>query len=169
MNRFVPMLTIVVALVLQVGVAPHIVVAEVQPNLLLLASVTIGMVKGARVGMTSGFTAGLLSDLIGTAPIGAAALVFCLVGFVAGSVKDNMFADGWVVPILVAFVAGLSAEVGYMTLLGVVGESGLTVGGVTSRASASALYTCAVALITYPWVARFLRWERPMTMFRRVA
>ncbi|HET6499110.1 MAG TPA: rod shape-determining protein MreD [Coriobacteriia bacterium] len=169
MKRMIPALTVFVGLVLQVGIVPHVAVAGIQPNILVLGAVTIGMVKGPRAGMVSGFAAGLLSDLLGTGPVGAAALVFCAAGFLAGSIKENTFADGWSVPLVVAFFTTLTAEAGYMILLAIVGEGGVTFGGVFMKAALASLYTCAVAVIAYPLVARFLRWERPMTTFRRLA
>lgn len=169
MSRLILPLTILCGLLLQVGVAPHIALAGIQPNFLLLGVATIALVKGPRAGLASGFVAGLLSDLVGTGPVGAAALIFCVVGFVAGSIQANMFAEGWFVPLIIAFAAALSAEAGYMALLAILGEAGLSFGGVLGKAALAALYTSAAAFITYPWVARFLRWERPMNTFRRLA
>lgn len=169
MNRLIPLATMLGALLVQVALVPYIAIGGVTPNVLLLAAVTIALVSGPRAGMTAGFAAGLLFDLLGTAPIGAAALVFCLVGFVAGSIQQNTFADGWLVPLVIVLFATLTAEVGYVLLLTVLGETGLTFGAVVLRALAAALYNAALAVLVYPWVARFLRHEKPMTTFRRIA
>lgn len=169
MTRLIPVLTIIAALVLQVAIVPYIAIAGVMPNALLLSAITIALVKGPRAGMLAGFTTGLLFDLLGTAPIGPGALVFCLVGFAAGSIQENTFAEGWLVPLVVVFFASLTAEVGYVLVLAVLGEGGVTLLGVLGRALPAALYNSLLALLVYPWVARFLRREKPMTTFRRLA
>lgn len=169
MNRLIPLTTIVAALIVQVGLVPYIALAGVMPNALLLAAVTVALVKGPRAGMVSGFAAGLLFDLLGTAPIGPGALVFCVVGFAAGSIQENTFADGWLVPLVVVFFASLTAEAAYVFVLAVLGEGGISVGGVVKLAFPAALYNSALAVLVYPWVARFLRREKPMTTFRRLA
>jgi rod shape-determining protein MreD len=168
-NRLIPLVTIVAALILQVAIVPYVAIAGIMPNALLLATITIALVKGPRAGMLSGFASGLLFDLTGTGPIGAAALVFCLVGFIAGSIQENTFSEGWVVPLVVVFFATLTAEVVYALVLAVLGEGGLSVAGVLGLALPAALYNSVLALLVYPWVARFLRSEKPMTTFRRLA
>jgi rod shape-determining protein MreD len=155
--------------ILQAGVVPYIAIAGITPNALLLAAVTIALVKGSRAGMLSGFAAGLLFDLMGTGPIGAAALVFCLVGFIAASIKENTFSEGWLLPLVVVFFASLTAEVAYALVLAVLGEGAFSVTGVLRLALPAALYVSLSALFIYPWVARFLRSEKPMTTFRRLA
>lgn len=169
MSRFVPALTVLAALLLQVGLAPYIAIGGVVPNMLLLIVVTLALVKGPRTGMIAGFGAGLLFDLLGTTPIGAAALVFCVVGFVAGSVQQNTFADGWLVPLIIVFVSSLAAETLFALLLAVLGEGQLTIDAVTGGVLPAAVYNAALAALTYPWVARFLRREKPMTTFKRLA
>jgi rod shape-determining protein MreD len=168
-NRFIPLVTLFAALVIQVGLVPYIAIAGVTPNALLLAAVTIALVKGPRAGVLSGFAAGLLFDLIGTAPIGPGALAFCLVAFVAGSIQENTFAEGWLVPLVVVFFASLTAEAAYALVLAVLGEAGLSAWGVVMLVFPAALYNSALAVLVYPWVARFLRREKPMTTFRRLA
>lgn len=169
MNRLIPAATVFLAAILQAGIVPYISVAGVTPNALLLAAVTIALVKGPRAGMLSGFAAGLLFDLMGTGPIGAAALVFCLVGFIAGSIQENTFSEGWVLPLVVVFLASLTAEIAYALVLAILGEGAFGVTDVLRLALPAALYNSLLALLVYPWVARFLRSDKPMTTFRRLA
>lgn len=169
MNRYVPLITVAAAFFLQAALVPYIAIAGVMPNALLLAAVTIALVKGPRAGMLSGFAAGALFDLLGTGPIGAGAFVFCLVGFIAGSIQESTFSDGWLVPLVIVFIASATAESAYTVGLAVLGEGGLSMGGVLRLMVPAALYNSALAVLVYPWVARFLRREKPMTTFRRLA
>jgi len=170
MRRVVPtVLAILVAALLQVAIAPHLAIGGVVPNLLLLVVVTLALVEGPQAGSTAGFAAGLVFDLLGTGPIGPMALVLAVVGHVAGSLSANMFAEGWLLPLSVLFTASLVAEVSYALLLAVLGEAGALWASLWRISIPSALYNGVLALVLFPFLARFLRRERPMRTFRRLA
>lgn len=169
-GRLVPAAgAILAAMLLQVAIAPHIAIGGIVPNMLLLVVVTLALVQGPRSGMVAGFSAGLIFDLLGTAPIGPGALVLCLVGFVAGSLQANTFAEGWTLPLVVLFIASLIAEVAYGIVLAVLGEGGAVLGAVLTVMVPGAVYNAALAVLLYPWLARFLRRDKPVTTFRRIA
>ena len=160
---------IVVAALLQVAIAPEIAIGGVVPNVLLLVVVTLALMEGPTAGASAGFAAGLVLDLLGTSPVGPYALVLTLVGFAAGALQENMFAAGWLTPVTVAFVAGLSAELGYWLVLAVLGIGGpfwTTFAGVVLPGAA---YNTVLALLVYPWLARLLRQGPAMTTFKRLA
>jgi rod shape-determining protein MreD len=168
-NRFVPALgMIVIATLLQVGLAPYIALGGIVPNMLLLVAITLALIQGPRSGMIAGFSAGLIFDLLGTAPVGPAALAFCVVGFIAGSLQANTFAEGWTLPLVILFVASMLAEVAYGLILAVLGEWGAGAGAVFTVMLPGAVYNAALAVLVYPWLARFLRQDRSVTMFGRI-
>jgi rod shape-determining protein MreD len=119
--------------------------------------------------MMAGFAGGLLFDLVGTGPIGPGAFVFCLVAYLAGSLKENTFAEGWSVPLVVLLLGGLVAETAYGSTLAFLGEGEMSLRAFFTVAVPSALYNVGVAVFIYPWLARFLREERSVTMFRRLS
>lgn len=168
--RFVPTaLALLAAAVLQVAIAPHLAIGGVVPNLMLLVVITLAMIEGPRSGATAGFVAGLLLDMLGTGPIGPMALVLSLTGHVAGSLSANMFAEGWLLPLTVVVVASLGAEIVYAVILAFLGEGG-GLGTILWQISLpGALYDAVLALLFYPFLARFLRQDRPMRTFRRLA
>lgn len=158
-----------VACVLQAGLAPHLAVFGVVPNLLLLVVVTLAFFEGPVAGSVSGFVAGLLLDLLGTAVVGPWALVLTLVGYTAGLLGAHMFAEGWLLPVTVVFVASLLAEVCYGLLLGVMGAGGPFLLTLTRIALPAAVYNTALAVLVYPWLGRLLKQDRSMTEFKRLA
>jgi rod shape-determining protein MreD len=169
-NRFWPTAAALLgAMILQAGVAPHLAVFGVVPNLLLLVVVTLGLVEGPVAGSVAGFIAGLLLDMLGTAVIGPWALVLCVVGYVAGTLSANMFAEGWLLPVTVVFVASLIAELSYGLLLAVLGVGGPFVLVFTRIVGPAATYNTALAILAYPWLARVLRQSPSMTEFRRLS
>lgn len=159
---------LILALILQAGLAPYIAVGGVTPNMFLLIVVTVAFVQGPRSGTLVGFMGGLLFDLVGTGPIGPAALVLCIIGFLVGSLQENTFAEGWTLPLVVLFFAGLLSELFYALSLAVLSEAALTFTAVFQVMLPSALYNVVLAILVYPWLARFLREERSMPIFRRL-
>lgn len=150
---------IVIAAVLQAALAPHMAILGVTPNFLLLVVVTLAMVEGSTPGAVAGFFAGLMFDLLGSGPIGPGALVLTAVGYLAGSLADNVFAESWLMPVSVVLVASLLAELAYGGLLAIVGVESQFLGIVFRIVLPGALYNTVLAILVYPWLARFLRAE----------
>lgn len=157
------------AFVLQVMFAPHMAIFGVVPNLPLLVVITLAFVEGPSAGAVAGFVAGLLLDVLGTAPVGAWALVLTVTGYTTGMLQENLFAEGWLAPVTVAVIAGLVADASYLIVLAIVGAGPAfwaSLGGVVLP---RAVYNAVLVLLAYPWLARFLRPDRAMKSFRRLA
>lgn len=170
MDRLWPTVAaLVVATVLQAAIAPHMAVFGVVPNLLLLVVVTLALFEGPVAGASCGFVAGLLLDLLGTSIVGPWALVLTVVGYVAGTLGAAMFAEGWLLPLTVVFVASLLAELAYGVLLGILGVGGPFLLTLTRLVIPAAVYNTALAVLVYPWLGRLLRTEKGMTELRRIA
>lgn len=160
---------LIAALVLQVGLAPHFAVAGVTPSFPLLVVVTLALVQGPSSGAVAGFAAGVMLDLLGSGPVGAWALVLGLTGYLGGMLHENLFAEGWLAPVTVAVVAGLLAETAYLVLMTVLGVAPAFWESVRSVVLPRAVYNALLVLLVYPWLARFLRSDRPVKSFRRLA
>lgn len=170
MNRFLTVGgAIIVATLLQAGLAPYISIAGVTPNFLLLVVVTLALTSGPISGATAGFAAGLLFDLLGTGPVGPMALVMTTTGYFAGLLHTQMFAEGWLLPLTVLGIAALLTEFSYGLILMLLGQPMPLLLALVTKMVPVALYNVVLALILYPWLARFLRQDRPMTTFRRLA
>jgi hypothetical protein len=80
-RRLVPLGAVwLTALVVHVGVAPHLAVGGVAPDVLMVAVVAVAAGRGPRAGAAFGFAAGLGADLFVAMPLGTSALAFTLVG-----------------------------------------------------------------------------------------
>jgi rod shape-determining protein MreD len=170
MKRAIPaILAVLVAAVLQAGLAPYISIGGVSPNFLLLVVVTIALVSGPASGASAGLASGLIFDLLGTGPVGPMALVLTVTGYLAGLLHEQMFAEGWLQPLTVLAVAALGTEIAYGLILGLLGEGAPFWTSFFSKMLPAAVYNTVLALLIYPWLARFLRRDRPMTTFRRLA
>jgi len=160
---------LVLAALAQVVVAPHVRVASVVPSFPLLVVITLALVQGASAGATAGFAAGLLLDLLGSGPIGAWSFVLTLVGYTAGLLEANVFAEGWLLPFTVALLAGLAAELLYLIVLIVLGGELPFWRSLVSVVLPRGMYNAVLALVVYPWLARAVRPDRQIRSFRRVA
>lgn len=88
----VALTAVLVALVLQVTLFPHVAWAGVVPNLCLLVVVGAAMVRGTQFAMLLGFAAGVLLDLAPPADhvAGRWALALIVVGYVAGRMRPDV-------------------------------------------------------------------------------
>jgi rod shape-determining protein MreD len=82
---------VVVALVLQVAVFPHVAWEGIVPNFCLLVVVAAALVRGPAFAATLGFFAGLMLDLAPPADhvAGRWALALVVVGYVAGLMRQE--------------------------------------------------------------------------------
>jgi len=170
MNRFWTTAgAIIAAIVAQVVFAPHLALFGVVPSFPVLVVITLAIVEGPEAGAIAGFGAGLALDLLGSAPVGVWALVLVVVGYVAGLLQENLFAEGWLMPFTVAIVAGVLAEFSYLVVLTVLGVGPEFWRSVWTVVLPRAVYNTVLALLLYPWLARFLRSDQSMKSFRRFA
>lgn len=160
---------LVAALILQVALAPHMAIGIVIPSFLVLVVITLSFVEGPSSGAVSGFVAGLLLDLLSTSPIGAWALVLSATGYTAGLLQENLFAEGWLAPVTVAVIAALLADFSYLLVLTILGVGPDFWESLVRAVLPRAVYNAVLVLLAYPWLARFLRSDRSVKSFRRLA
>ena len=137
-------------IILQLGVFSDLRLGGVHPDVTLLIAVVAGLVAGPRRGVAIGFWAGLLIDPVLPTPLGMTALVWAMVGFMAGMAEEMINSH---TPLgLSLFVLGGSA--GGSLLYAVVGQlfgaetlSGSDVGRIVGLISATN------ALLALPTIA----------------
>lgn len=110
-------LLLVTAAVLQTALFPFLTLAGHRPDLLLLVTVAIGLRDGPLPGLRVGFAAGLLTDLlVSQSPVGLAALIMTLIGFVVGLARPYLAPESVTAPVFIAFITGLLGTAGYGVL-----------------------------------------------------
>ncbi|NGN95448.1 rod shape-determining protein MreD [Nocardioides sp. KC13] len=87
-------LLVVIAIVLQLSVAPAFAIRGITPDLALLVVLAVALTRGGQAGMVTGFAAGVLLDLAPPADhtAGRWALALLIVGYVAGRVREGSIA-----------------------------------------------------------------------------
>ena len=149
-------LLVVLAVVLQATVLARLPLPGAAPDLVLAVVVAAGLVEGSRTGMLLGLAAGLLTDLTGDAELGRLALVYVVVGYLAGLLQDDVGGS----PLVPAAVTGALAAVAVLLYAGegvLLSDPRIT-GGALWRSLASTLPYCAVlAMVVFPLVGALLR------------
>ena len=86
----------VVCLVLQLAIAPHVLLGSGCANFALVFAGIIALSIGGKAGVMVGFASGLVYDLTATTPIGLMAMLLTVFSYVLGLEARNRFGDGFV-------------------------------------------------------------------------
>ena len=148
---------IVVALVLQVAIFPHLSWEGIVPNFCLLVVVAAALVRGPTFAATLGFFAGMLLDLAPPADhvAGRWALSLVVVGFVAGLMRQDTRSSATTVVATVAVSSFVGTSV--YALTGVVLGDGVAGSGDLFRVIVVALlWDVLLTPLVLPGVMRLL-------------
>ena len=102
---------LLVAVLLQTAVAPHLRLLGANPDFALIAVVCVALVKGSETGAVFGFLTGMLMAIALMEPFGLSAFVFVIVGYFAGRYAETADLSAGLAPLLTVFAATLLANV----------------------------------------------------------
>jgi len=83
---------------------------HVTPDLILIMTISYGLLKGSDDGLVFGLCAGLFLDLIAGGLIGIKTISKLAAGFAAGFMEKNIFKDNLLVPIIAVFIGTIVFE-----------------------------------------------------------
>jgi rod shape-determining protein MreD len=101
---------LVVAVLLQTAVAPHLRLLGANPDFALIAVVCVALIKGSETGAVFGFLTGMITAIALMEPFGVAAFVFVPIGYFAGRYAETADLPAGLAPLLTVFVATLVAN-----------------------------------------------------------
>ncbi|MEF9973940.1 MAG: rod shape-determining protein MreD [Clostridia bacterium] len=84
MKRFLPIILVLVTLLLDLSVVPMIAIHWAVPLLLLPTVIVLGLLLGRTRGLLYGMIGGLLVDILAGYPMGFMAILYMLLGYLAG-------------------------------------------------------------------------------------
>ena len=90
---------------LETTVFPHLALASVIPNTLVIITSSIGFMRGKREGMIMGFCCGLLKDILGGGLLGFYAFIYMMIGFGNGFFKRVFYDEDVKLPIALISVS----------------------------------------------------------------
>ncbi len=97
----------------QIGVVSEVPVFGVTVDLTPLVVVFVGLLCGSTLGALAGFAVGLLVDLALVQTLGVTSLIFTLIGYWAGRLREVRDPQAALTPLLVGAAAAAAALVGY--------------------------------------------------------
>lgn len=148
-------LLLVTAALLQTALFPFVTLGGFRPDLLLLATLAVGLRDGPLAGLRVGFGAGLLTDLlVSQSPVGVAALVYTIIGFAVGLARPYLAPESVTAPVILAFVTGLVGTAGYGVLTLLLGQEGITAMLLFQASVAVAIYNTLLAPVVLVLVRR---------------
>lgn len=102
---------LIVCYLLQCTVFPHLALASIKPNLMIIITASFGFMRGSKDGMLVGFFSGLLMDIQFGNILGFYALIYLLLGFANGLFRQAYYDEDIKLPlVLIAaseFIYGL--------------------------------------------------------------
>lgn len=108
MKRKITMaILIILCTLLQCSVFQLIEIASIKPNLLLIITVSFGLMRGRKSGLLMGFFSGLCCDLFFESILGFHALLYMWIGYMAGYFYRIFYDDDIKTPLLLISVADL--------------------------------------------------------------
>ncbi|HEV2757876.1 MAG TPA: rod shape-determining protein MreD [Actinomycetota bacterium] len=158
---------VVVTLALQSTLLAQATVLGVIPQVVLVVVVSFAYLDGERVGLVTGFCAGLLQDLLPfPTVIGLTALVYTLVGYGVGILRQYAPADSVWTPVLVVALASAVAEFAYASLSIILGEPWVGLGYTARVSGLVVLYNTLLTPFVFPLVRRVADRYRPEKVHR---
>ncbi|HUI48086.1 MAG TPA: rod shape-determining protein MreD [Acidimicrobiia bacterium] len=147
---------VVIVVIVQVAVFPHLRLFGVVPDLGLLVALAVGYYDGPEAGAITGFLAGFGFDLFLETPLGLSALTYAIVGYAIGVVESGLFRTPRWLPSFLGLLGGLAGGllfIGIGVLAGVDAVKGLH--GIETI-SYAALYDALLAPFVFFLVKRVL-------------
>lgn len=121
MKRKITMaILILVSIILQSTICQMISIASIKPNLLIILTVSFGLMRGKKEGMVTGFFCGLLTDLFFESVIGFNALIYLWVGYFSGYFYRIFYDDDIKTPLFLISISDMAygiIQYGFMFLL----------------------------------------------------
>jgi rod shape-determining protein MreD len=103
----------VIVVFFQIGVVSEVPVFGVNVDLSPLVVAFVGLLCGSMLGAVSGFAVGLLVDLALVQTLGVTSLIFTLIGYWSGRLRELRDPQAGLTPLLVGASASAAALIGY--------------------------------------------------------
>lgn len=110
---FITVGVVLLCFLMQTTVFHHIALAGMVPNLILIAVVAYGYMRGKPEGMYVGFASGILIDLLYSDLIGMNAILYVTIGYIAGICNEIYYRDEVSVPIFITAISDFLFNFGY--------------------------------------------------------
>ncbi len=146
-----------VAVLLQLFLAPHIGLGFAVPNFILAFCMALAVARPSTYGYFLSFVLGLLFDFVGGGPLGAMAFSLTAFSTLASRAFARVDNDSLFMAFAVMAVGVLLANISYGIFMLVGGYSGSFVDAIAYRILPCFVYDFVLSIIAYMVVARFAK------------
>ena len=156
-ERVIMVIGALVAVVLQIFVASHIVVLGGMPNFVVVWTVLVAVMRPSRFGPVLPFVLGLVYDLFSGGPVGA--MAFSLTAFSMGAALflDRMNNDTKFMSVVALALGLVLTELSYGVFLLLFGFNAGLIEAIAYRVAPCFVYDLLVGLALSPLAERFLK------------
>ncbi len=151
------LLVVLVAVVLQTTLVPHLRVFDAVPDLVLLAVIGVAYEDGPESGARFGFLAGLTMDMFLASAVGLSALSYALTGYAVGAFRAGMLRTTPRTAPALGGAGGLLGGLVFLAVGALVGESGFLTMASLRIVALAALFDLVLAPVVIPIVQRAAR------------
>lgn len=146
-ERIMVVVGAVVAVVLQLLIAPHIAIASAVPNFVVAYAVAIAVVRAHSSGCVLPFVLGLVFDLIGGGPVGAMAFSLTLLTFLLSRFVERVGNDSLFMQFAFIALGVLLVDLTYTVFLLLFGYGANLLEALAYRTVPCALYDLVLSLL----------------------
>jgi rod shape-determining protein MreD len=148
-----------IAVIVEIAAVSQVSIFGVTADLSPLIVMSVGLLAGSVAGATVGFGIGLFVDLTLAQTLGVSSLIYVLVGYGAGRLRELRDPQGALVPMAVGAAASAAALVGYAIVQFMLGVDSPVSFLLARQILATVLLNTIIALPVYT-IAR--RWLMPV-------
>jgi rod shape-determining protein MreD len=160
MQRFILNALILIATFLaQTVIVPHVSVAGVQPDLMLVVIVCFALTGGMNTGSFTGFFGGLLEDLVMANYMGFNMVTKTIIGGASSYLRDLGPREGLMWPMITVFGASVISQLMTALLAFLFGETVVVRSILSWSILPTALYNTLFTPLIYPAFIRVLKWQ----------
>lgn len=152
MNERVTAIILFLNLILQCTVFQYIAIMGVKPDTALVIVVSLGILMGARRGVTIGIAAGLLQDILFGSPLGVVTLSYMLIGYLAGENSTKVFKEHMIVPLIFTVIATVMKYIILIFFGYALGVRPRLVLYIKDYMLVELVYNCVVSIVIYKFL-----------------
>ncbi len=151
-RKIITIVMIIFCFLLECMVFTRIAFASIKPNLLLIITCSLGLMRGRKEGMAVGLTAGFFVDLFWGGTLGYNMLIYAVIGYLNGTFRRLFFDEDVKLPIALIAVSDLIfGLINYVCLYMLQGDFAFGT-YLIHIIMPELVYTVLVTLILYPVV-----------------
>lgn len=156
-----------VAVVIQDAAISQITLFGVSADVMPLVVMSVGLLCGSMTGAVMGFGAGLLVDLLLVQTLGITSLLYLLIGYWSGRVRELRDPSHGLVPVAAGAAATAVAQIGMAMLQFLLGVNAPVSGLLVQQIFVTILINTLISLPVYAIVRRAIRGAVPDDPRRR--